>query len=160
MSCLYILKINSMSVTSFANTFFPFCRLSVCFVCGFLCCASFYVKLGSICLFLFHFHYSRSWIQKNVVRLSKWLSETVVPMLSSRIFIIYGLTFRSLRKFSNFILLYVAVIFIAVIYIIFIYIYIIYIVIIFQHHLLKRLLFLHFLFSPLYHRLIEHRFMD
>ena len=37
-SCFYILDINPLLVISFSN-FLPVCRLSFCFVYGFLCCA-------------------------------------------------------------------------------------------------------------------------
>ena len=68
------------------------------------------------------------------------MSESVLPMFSSRSFIVSGLTFRSLihfelifvygvRKCSNFILLHVAVQFS-------------------QHHLLKRLSLPRFIFLP------------
>ena len=68
------------------------------------------------------------------------MSESVLPMLSSRSFIVYGLTFRPLihfefisvygiRKCSSFILLKVVDQFS-------------------QHHLLKRLSFLHCIFLP------------
>ena len=68
------------------------------------------------------------------------MSKTVLPMFASRSFIVSGLTFRSLihlevffygmRKYSNFILLHVAVQFS-------------------QHHLLKRLSFPHYIFLAL-----------
>ena len=69
-----------------------------------------------------------------------FMSKSVLPMFSSRSFIVSGLTFRSqihfefifvygVRGCSNFILLHVAVQF-------------------FQHHLLKRLSFLHCMFFP------------
>ena len=38
MNCLYILEIKPSSVTSLANIFFHFCRLSFCFAYGFLYC--------------------------------------------------------------------------------------------------------------------------
>ena len=68
------------------------------------------------------------------------MSESVLPMISSSSFIVSGLTFRSLihyefifvydvRKCSSFILLQVVDQF-------------------FQHHLLKRLSFLHCIFLP------------
>ena len=69
------------------------------------------------------------------------MSSSVLPMFSSKSFIVSGLTFRSLihfefifvycvRKCSNFILLHVAVQFL-------------------QHHLLKRLSLPHCVFLPL-----------
>ena len=68
------------------------------------------------------------------------MSKSVIPMFSYKSFIVSGLTFRSLihfeftfvysvRECSNFILLHVAVQFS-------------------QHHLLKRLSFLHCIFLP------------
>ena len=70
----------------------------------------------------------------------QFMSKSVLPMFSSKSFIVSGLTFRSLihfelifvygvRECSNFILLHAAVQFS-------------------QHHLLKRLSFLHFIFFP------------
>uniref|UniRef100_A0A8D2C2F4 Uncharacterized protein n=1 Tax=Sus scrofa TaxID=9823 RepID=A0A8D2C2F4_PIG len=72
--------------------------------------------------------------------LLQFMSESVWPMLSSQSFIVSSLTFRSLihfefifvygvRECCNFILLHVAVQFS-------------------QHHLLKRMSFLHFIFFP------------
>ena len=77
------------------------------------------------------------------------MSKSVLPMFSSKSFIVSGLTFRSLihfefifvygvRECSNFILLHVAVQFS-------------------QHHLLKGLSFLHYLFLHPFHRLIDLR---
>ena len=67
-------------------------------------------------------------------------NQSVLPMFSTKSFIVFGLTFRSfihfefifvygVRKYSNFILIHVAVQF-------------------FQHHLLKRLSLPHFIFLP------------
>ena len=72
--------------------------------------------------------------------LLRFMSRSILPMFSSRSFIVSGFTFRSLihfdfsfvhdaRECSNFILLHVAVQFS-------------------QHHLLKRLSFLHCIFLP------------
>ena len=72
--------------------------------------------------------------------LLRFMSKSVLPMFSSKSFIVSGLTFRSLihfefifeydvRECSNFILLHVVVQFS-------------------QHHLLKRLSFLHCIFLP------------
>ena len=72
--------------------------------------------------------------------LLQFMSKSVLPMFSSKSFIISGLTFRSLihfefifvygvRECSNFILLHVAIQFS-------------------QHHVLKRLSFLHCIFLP------------
>ena len=69
-----------------------------------------------------------------------YVRESVLPMFSSKSFIVSGLTFRSLihfefifiygiKKCSNFIILHVAVQFL-------------------QHHLLKRLFLPHYMFLP------------
>ena len=73
-------------------------------------------------------------------RLLWFTSKSVLPVYSSKSLIVFDLTFRSLiyfefiflcsvREYCNFILLHVVVQF-------------------FQHHLLKRLSFLHFIFLP------------
>ena len=80
------------------------------------------------------------------------MSESVLPMFSSRSFIVSGLTFRSLihfefifvygvRKCSSLILLQVVDQFS-------------------QHHLLKRLSFLHCIFLPPLSKISVHRFVD
>ena len=67
--------------------------------------------------FCFYFHYSRQWVKKILLQ---FMSESVLPMFSSKSFIISDLTFRSLihfkfifvcggRECSNFILLHIAV---------------------------------------------------
>ena len=66
MSSLYILEINSLPEVLFANIFSH--SLGCLFI---LFMVSFAVQkllslTGSICLFLFLFHYSRRWIQKNI----------------------------------------------------------------------------------------------
>ena len=82
MSCLYILEINPLLVASFATILV--CRLSFL---SLIFNGLFYwqelLSLGSICLFLFLF-----------------MSKSVLPMFSSRGFIVSGLTFRSLRHFE------------------------------------------------------------
>ena len=80
------------------------------------------------------------------------MSENVLPVFPSKSFVVSGLTFRSLihsefifvyivKECSNLALLHVAVRFS-------------------QHHLLKRLFFLHCIFCVLYHRLIDRRYMN
>ena len=87
--------------------------------------------------FCLYFHYSRRWVIEDLALI---MSSSVLPMLSSKSFIIYGLTFRSLihfefifaygvRKSSNFILLHIALQFS-------------------KHHLLKRLSLPHYIFLP------------
>ena len=137
MSSLYILKVNSLLVVSFANIFSH--SLGCLFI---LLMVSFVVQkllslIGSICLFLFLFHYSRRWIKKILLQ---FMSKSVLPMFSFRSFIVSSLTFRSLihfefifvytiREWFSFILLLVAIQFS-------------------QHHLLKRLSFLHYTVLP------------
>ena len=96
--------------------------------------------------FCFYFHYSKRWIQKDMATI--YVKEC--SKFSSKSFIVFSLTFKSLIHFefifvygvtecSNFILLHVAVQFP-------------------QHHLLKRLSFLLYIYSCLLcHRLIDHR---
>ena len=124
--------------------FLLFSRLSFCFVDGFLCSAkAFKCNWVPFVYFCFYFLFFRRQIQKILLR---FLSKIVLPMFSSRSFIVSSLTFRSLihfefifvygvRECSNLILLHVAVQFS-------------------QHHLLKRLSFIHFIFLPPSLRLI------
>ena len=118
--------------------FLPFSRLSFHFVDGFLCCAKDF-KFNQIpfIYFCFYFFCLWRWIQKLLL----WfISKSVLPMFSSRRFMVSGLLFRSLihselifvygaRKCSKLILLHVAVQFS-------------------QNPLLKRLSFLHSILLP------------
>ena len=103
----------------------------------FFCAKAFKYNLVPFVYFCFYFCYSRRWVQKISLQC---MSKSVLPMFSSKSFIVSGLTFRSLIHFefafvygvrdcSNFILLQVAVQFS-------------------QHHLLKKLPFLHCIFLP------------
>ena len=139
MSYLYILEINLLSVILFANIyFFPFYRLSFCFVV-----VSFTVKnplsllKSHLVIFLLLPLPQETDLKKKI--LLQFMSKSVLPMVSFKSFIVYSLTFRSLiqfkfifvygvRKWSNFILLHVTSVS--------------------QHHLLKRLVFLHCIFLP------------
>ena len=118
--------------------FLPFWGLSFCLVYGFLCCA----KLLSFIRFqLFIFVFISISLRGGSKRILLWcMSWSVLAKFSSKSFIVSGLTFRSLihfefifvcgvRKWSDYILLHVAVQ-------------------ISQHHLLKRLSFLHCIFLP------------
>ena len=133
MSCLYILDINPLSVDSFANIF------SHSEGCLFILFMVYFTvqKLWSFIrshLFIFVFiSITLGGGSKNV--LLWFMSKSVLPMFSSKSSILSGLTFRSqihfefivvygVRECSNFILLHVAVQFS-------------------QHHLVKRLSFLH-----------------
>ena len=139
MSCLYILKINPLSVASFANIFSHSVGcLFVLFMVSLAVQKLLNLISSHLFVFCFYFHYSRRGIQKILL----WfMPKSVLPMFSSRCFIVSGLIFRSLIHFefifvygvtecSNFILLHVAVQFS-------------------QNHLLKRLSFLHCMFLPL-----------
>ena len=124
MTYLYILEINPLLVTSFANIFSHSAGCLFAFI---------YFTLGDI---------------KNI--LLWFMSKCVLPMLlSSRSFMVSGLTFMSLNHFefifvygvnecSNLIDFHVAFQFS-------------------QHQFLKRLSFLNCIFLPLCHRLIGHR---
>ena len=138
MSYLYILEINPLLVTSFANIFphsvgYLFHLFMVSFVVQKL------LSLIRSPLFIFVF-ISITLGDGSKKMLLRFMSKRVVPMFSSRSFIVSSLTLRSLIHFefiflygvkecSNFILLHVAVQFS-------------------QHHLLKRLSFLHCIFLP------------
>ena len=96
---------------------------------GFLCCAKAFKLLG-----LIYFYYSRRWVKKDL----GVIYVRVFCLFSSKSFRVTSLIFSSLihfifvygvRECSNFILLHVAVQF-------------------FQHHLLKKLSFLHCAFLP------------
>ena len=138
MSCLKILEINPLSVASFGNIFSH--SEGSLFV---LCMVSFAVQklLSFIRSHLFIFVFISSSLGGGSKRiLLQFMSQSVLPMFSSKSFIVSGLTFRTLihfeftfvygvRECSTFILLYVAVQFS-------------------RHHLLKRLSFLHCIFLP------------
>ena len=127
MSCFCILEINSLSVASFANIF---SHSEGCHFVLFMVSFAKLLSLISSHLFIFVFILItlRSGSKKLLLQ---FMSKSVLPMFSSKSFIVSGLTFRSLihfefifvyhvREFSNLILLHVAVQFS-------------------QHHLLKRL---------------------
>ena len=118
MSCLYMLGINPLSVIPFANIFSH--SLGCLFI---LLMVSFAVqKLSSLIrshLFIFAFIFFALG-GRSKKTLLQFMSKCVLPMLSSRSFIVYSLTFRSLihfefifvygvRECSNFILSHVAV---------------------------------------------------
>ena len=112
--------------------------MSFCLVYGFLCCAK---VLSFIRSHLIIFVFISISLGGGSKRILLWfMSYSVLPMFPSKSFIVSGLTFRSLvhfefisvyhvRECSNFILLHVAVQFP-------------------QHHLLKRLSFLHCILLP------------
>ena len=139
---LYVLDINLLSVISFASIFSH--SIGCLFILSMI---SFAVqKLSSLLrsyLFIFGFVSIILGDRSPPSQILWFMSRSVLPMFSSRSFIVFSLKFRSLihfefifvysiRECSNFILLHVTVLFS-------------------QHYLLKRLSFLHCIFlSPLY----------
>ena len=136
MSFLYILEINPFFVASFVNIFsHSKCCLFI------LCMVSFPMQktlnLIRLPLFLFLFFITIGGGSKRI--LLRFMSESVLPMFSSKSFKLSSLKFVfnpfwvyfcvCVRVCSNFILLRLVVQF-------------------FQHHLLKRLSFLHCMFLP------------
>ena len=95
MNCLYIMKLNHFLVVSFENIL-PFCGLSFCFIYGFLFCAE-VLSLIRAYLFIFVFIFIRRWTKKDhdVVYV-----KSILPMISSKSFIVSNLTFRSLIHFE------------------------------------------------------------
>ena len=98
MGCLYILEINSLSVASFAIIFSHsegclFTLLIVSFVVQKL--------LSLIRSHLFIFAFISITLGGGSKRILLWfMSESVLPMFSSRSFIVSGLTFKSLTHFD------------------------------------------------------------
>ena len=138
MSCLQVLETNPLSVLSFANIFSQ--SIGCLFV---LFIVSFAVQ-KLICLsrsHLFIFVFISTILGDGAKKILLWfMSETVLPMFSSRSFIVSGLTFTSLIHFKlifvygvkawyDFIFLHVGFQF-------------------YQHHLLKRLPFQHCVVWP------------
>ena len=127
-SCLYILEINPVSFALFANIFsYSEGDLFIYFLVSFGV-QKFPSLIGShsfILIFIF------ITLGGELRAILLWFtSKSVLTMFSSMSFIVSGLSFKSLVHFiSNFILLHIAVQFS-------------------QHHLLKRLSFLHCLFFP------------
>ena len=138
MSCLYILEIIPLSIDSFANIF---SHSEGCLFVLFMVSFAVQKLLSFIRSHLFSFVFICIPLGGGSKRIFLWfMSESVLPMFSSESLIVSGYTFKSLthfdfifvygvRKYSNFILLHAAVQFS-------------------QHHLLKRLFFLHCIFLP------------
>ena len=136
MSYLYILETNPLLVASFANIFSH--SVGCLFI---LFMVSFAVQKLLIRSHLFIFVFISITPGYGSKKILLWfMSKSVLPMFSSRCFLVSSLIFRSLihfelifvygvRECSNFILLHVAFQFS-------------------QHHLLKRLSFLHYIFLP------------
>ena len=62
-----------------------------------LLCKSFKFYWVSFVYFCFYFHYSRKWSNKTLLQ---FMLKSVLPMFSSRSFIVSSLTFRSLIHFE------------------------------------------------------------
>ena len=138
MNCLYILEINPLSIDSLANIF---SHSEGCLFVLFI--VSFAVErlLSFIRSHLFIFVFISITLGGGSKKILLWfMSKSVLPMFSSKSFILSSLTFKSLihfefiflhgvRECSNFILSHVAVQFP-------------------QHHSLKRLSFLHCISLP------------
>ena len=93
MSCLYILEINPLWVASFANIFshsvgFLFVLLMVSFVQKLLS-----LIRSHLFIFVFIFIILGGGSKKILLQ---FISKSVLPMFSSKSFIVSGLTFRSL----------------------------------------------------------------
>ena len=99
MSCLYILETNPLSVTSFANIFYhPVGFLFILFMVPFAI-QNLFLSLIRYHLFAFIFIFITlgSGSEKILLR---FMSESVLPIFSSRIFILSSLTFRSSTHFE------------------------------------------------------------
>ena len=138
MSCLHILEINPLSVASFANIFsHSEGYLFVFFMVSFAVQKLLSLIMSHLGFFVFIFIILGDGSKKILLQ---FMSKSVLPLFSSKSFIVCSLTFRSLIHFefifvygvsecSSFILLHVAVQFS-------------------QPHLLKRLSFLHCISLP------------
>ena len=139
MSCWYILEINPLSVASFANIFSHSegC-LSIMLMVSFAVQKFLSLIRSHLSIFVFIFITLGGGSKEILLRFT---SKSILPMFSSKSFIVSGLTFRllihfefifvySVRECSNFLLLHVTVQFS-------------------QHHLLKRPSCLHCIFLPL-----------
>ena len=97
MSCLYILEINPLSVDSFANIF----SHSESYLFIFIVCFAVQKLLSFIRSHLFIFVCISITLGSKKILL--WfMSKSVLPMFSSKSFIVSGLTFRSLIRFDPF----------------------------------------------------------
>ena len=138
MSCLYILEINPLSTDPFASIF---SHSEGCLFVLFIVTFAVQKLLSFIRSHLFIFVFISITLGDGSKKILLWLmAKSVLPMFSCKSYIVSGLTFRyvihfefifvhGVRECSNFILLQVAVQFS-------------------QHHLLKRLSFLHCISLP------------
>ena len=138
MSCLYILEINPLSVASFANIF----SHSVgCLVILFMVSFAVQMLLSLIRSYLFMFLFISITLGDGLKKiLLQFMSKSVLPIFSSKSFTVSGLTFRSLTILS----LFLRMVLKDVLILLFLNVAVQFS----QHHLLKRLSLLHFIFLP------------
>ena len=89
---LYILEVNPLVVSLFANIFYHSIRYLFVFVDGFLCCKKLLSLIKSH--FFIFTHFSLGYRSKTILLWFK--SKNILPMFSSRNFIISSLTIKSL----------------------------------------------------------------
>ena len=110
---------NNLEINLFVcKDFLPFCGLSFHLLNGMFCCLKLLTKIRPhLFIFIFIWITLGSGFKKILLQ---FMSESVLPMFSSKSFIVPGFIFRSLiyfefifvygvREYSNFILLHVAV---------------------------------------------------
>ena len=94
MSCLYILEINPLLVASFANIFSHY---EGCLLFLFMVSCAVLKLLNLIRSYLFIFGFILIILGGGSEKiLLRFMSKSVLPMFSSKSFIVFGLTFRSL----------------------------------------------------------------
>ena len=98
MSCLYILEINPLSVDSFANIF---SSSEGCLFMLFVVSFALQKRLSFIRFHLFIFVFISITLEGGSKKTLLWfMSKSVLPMFSSKSFIVSGLTFRSWIHFD------------------------------------------------------------
>ena len=90
---MYNLEINPLLVALFANIFLPVHRLSFHFVYGFLCYAKTFLLIRYHLLIFGFILMTLGGRSKKI--LLRFMSKSILPILSSKSFITSGLTFRS-----------------------------------------------------------------
>ena len=137
-SCLCVLEINPLSVASFANIF----SHSVgCLVILFMVSFAVQMLLSLIRSYLFMFLFISITLGDGLKKiLLQFMSKSVLPIFSSKSFTVSGLTFRSLTILS----LFLRMVLKDVLILLFLNVAVQFS----QHHLLKRLSLLHFIFLP------------
>ena len=97
MSCSYILEINPLSVASFANIFSP---SEGCLFVLFMVSFAVQKLLSFTGSHLFIFVFSFLTLGGGSKKIFWFMSKSILPMFSSRSFIVSGLTLRSLNHFE------------------------------------------------------------